>query len=98
MLSEDARVASVDDLGGCPMNLIKLLITVAVLACGSAIAMAQESPSPQLNRPAEFPQAQVNKPAEAPWTKMNKRADCDPPLAQIYRPTECDSPLAQATQ
>ena len=69
------------------MNLIQVLITAAVLACGSAIAMAQESPSAQLNRPAE-----------SPLTKMNKSADCDPPLAQVYRPTECESPLAQATK
>jgi hypothetical protein len=98
MLAEDARVASVDDTGGCPMNLTKILITAGVLACGSAVAVAQESSSGQVNKPAESPLAQVNKSAEAPWTKMNKRADCDPPLAQIYRPTECESPLAQATK
>jgi hypothetical protein len=80
------------------MNLIKLLITAAVLACGSATAVAQESSSAQLNRSTESPRSQVNKPAESPWTKMNKRADCDPPLAQIYRPTECESPLAHATK
>ena len=80
------------------MNLIQVLITAAVLACGSAMVVAQESPSAQLNRPAESPLAQVNKSPESPWTKMNKRADCDPPLAQIYRPTECESPLAQATK
>ena len=77
------------------MNLIQVLITAAVLACGSAIAVAQESLSAQVNKPAE---AQANKPAKSPWTKMNKRADCDPPLAQIYRPTECKSPLAQPTK
>jgi hypothetical protein len=79
------------------MNLIKLLITATLLACGSAIALAQGSPS-QFNKPAESPLAQVNKPTESPWTKMNKRADCDPPLAQVYRPSECESPLAQATK
>ena len=67
------------------MNFIKLLITTAVLVCGLAIAVAQVSPSPQ-----------VNKAAESPWTKTNKKADCDPP--EIYRPTECESPLAQATK
>ena len=80
------------------MNLIKLLITAAVLACGSAIAIAQEAPLAQANSPTGSPQAQVSKPTESPWTKMNKRADCDPPLAQVYRPTECESPLAQATK
>jgi hypothetical protein len=96
MQSANVRVASVDDVGGYPMNLIKLLITAAVLVCGSAIAIAQESPSAQAHRPTESPQAQVNKPAESPWTKMNKKANCDPP--EIYRPTECESPLAQATK
>ena len=80
------------------MNFIKLLITAAVLACGSAIAVAQELPSAQVNRPAKSPQAQVNKPTESPWAKMNKRADCDPPLVEVYRPSECESPLAQATK
>ena len=80
------------------MNLTQILITAAVLACGLAIAVAQELPSAQVNKPAESPLAQVNKSPESPWTKMNKRADCDPPLAQIYRPTECESPLAQATK
>ena len=98
MLSANVRVASVDDLGGCPMNVIKVVIAAALLTCGSAIAVAQESPSAQVNKPAEPQQAQVNKSPESPWTKMNKRTDCDPPLAQIYRPTECDSPLAQATK
>jgi hypothetical protein len=69
------------------MNLIKLLISAAVLVCGLAIAVAQVSPS-----------AQVNKPIVSPLTKMNKSADCDPPLAQVYRPTECDSPVAHATK
>ena len=46
------------------MNLIKLLITAAVLACGSAIAIAQEAPLAQANRPTHSPLAQVNKPAE----------------------------------
>ena len=69
------------------MDLRKLLITAAVLVCGLAMAVAQVSPS-----------AQGNEPTESPWTKMNKRADCDPPSAQIYRPTECESPLAHATK
>jgi hypothetical protein len=69
------------------MNFIKLLITAAVLVCGLAIAVAQVSPS-----------AQVNKPTDSPLTKLNKSADCDPPLAQVYRPTECEPPLAQATK
>jgi hypothetical protein len=64
------------------MNFIKLLITAAVLVCGLAIAVAQVSPS-----------AQGNKPTESPRGKMNKKVDCDPPLAEIYRPTECESPL-----
>ena len=80
------------------MNLIKLLISAVVLVCGSAIAVAQESPLAQVNKPAESPPAQVNKPTKFPWAKMNKWADCDPPLAQVYRPTECESPLAQATK
>jgi hypothetical protein len=73
------------------MNFIKLLITAAVLVCGLAIAVAQVSPSAQVNRP---PEAQ----AESPWAKMNKSADCDPPMAHVYRPTECESPLAHATK
>ena len=77
------------------MNLIKVVITAAVLACGSAMVVAQESSSAQINKPAEAP---VRKSPEPSWTKMNKKADCDPPLAQIYRPTECESPLAQATK
>jgi hypothetical protein len=80
------------------MNLIKLLTTAAVVACGSAITVAQESPSAQVNKPAESPMVQVNKPTESPWAKMNKWADCDPPLGQVYRPTECESSLAQATK
>jgi hypothetical protein len=80
------------------MNLIKVVITAVVLACGSAIAAAQESPSAQIQRPAVSSQAQANKPTESPWAKLNKLADCEPPLAQIYRPTECESPLAQATK
>ena len=76
------------------MNFIKLLITAAVLVCGLAIAVAQVSPSAQVNRPPGSPQAQ----AESPWAKMNKSADCDPPLAQVYRPTECESPVAHATK
>jgi hypothetical protein len=77
------------------MNLIQVLITAAVLACGSAIAVAQESSSAQVNKPAESLLAQPNKPMESPWAKTNKLADCDPPLAQVYRPNECEPPLAQ---
>ena len=80
------------------MNLIKLLITAAVLAFGSAMAVAQESPSAQAYNSAKSPLPQMSKPIDSPWAKMNKRADCDPPLAQVYRPTECESPLAQATK
>ena len=70
------------------MNMTKLLITAAMLGWGSGIVVALESPlAPGQQAISDGYRFSVG--------KDDKRADCERPLAQVYRPTECAPPLAQ---
>ena len=60
------------------MKMIKLVTTFAVLAGGSAVALAQQSPLAQVNKPAESPLAQSPCKGESPLAALAMLALKDP--------------------
>jgi hypothetical protein len=71
---------------------IRLFLTVASFAWGSAMATAEEYRLDQVNRPINSVLEQVNKQDELAATRMNKPIGS--PLGQLKKPIE--SPLARS--
>ena len=71
------------------MKMMKLVTTFAVLAGGSAVALAQQSPLAHVNKPAKSPLAQSPCKGKSPLTPLAKLALKDPGQ---------DSPLAKPGQ
>src|SRR6516162_7231001 len=77
--------------GGRVMKIV-LLLTAASLVWGSAVAIAQEVPLAQANRPINSELEQVNKQPKLPLVLTNRTIES--PSAKIKKPI--GSPLARS--